>query len=394
MKGSVADFWQAIATLQMTRRRKILWLTKGLGLGGAERLLIHSLPYLDRSSFDYEVCYLLPWKNALVDELEGAGIPVHCLNQRTHFDPRVVINLARLMRERSADLVHMHLPYAAIVGRMAAKLARVRATVYTEHSTPDRYHWLTSLAHNKTCSWNDAVICVADVVRAAVVNRYHPGASVKVLTIHNGVDWQGITSRCYDLKGVRHEFGIPDEHTIVAQIAGFRPVKRHEQLLRAVKLVLAEEPQTTFLLVGGGPLLGEMKQMAQTLGISEHIVFTGPRTDSLRLMAAAALVTLSSVSEALGLSILEAMALGLPVVGTSVGGIPEVVTNGVNGLLVEPENPASLAQGILVLCRSPELRKRLGSRANETVRQRFSADRMVARVEAVYDHVLASKRSA
>lgn len=379
---------------RMARRKKILWLIKGLGLGGAEKLLVLALPHLNQQRFDYEACYFLPWKNALVQDLQTGNIPVFCLDQRRHFDPRVVIKLARLLRERSPDLVHMHLPYAAIVGRMAARLSGVKATIYTEHNVFDRYNWLTALAHKKTLSWNDAVICVAEAVRSSVMGNCHPGPSTRVVTIHNGFNWQDISCHDYNPAAVRSEFGIPDEHAIVAQVASFTPKKRHQDLLSAAKSVLDKQPQTTFLLVGQGPLFNQTKEAAQTLGILDHMVFTGTRNDALRLMAASDVVTLSSEFEALPVCILEAMALERPVVATRVGGVPEVIINGGNGILVEPKNSTQLAEGILSLLRSPELRSRLGRQARKTIRQQFDLRNMVARVEAMYDEVLTAKGSA
>jgi len=111
-----------------------------LGLGGAENLLALSLPYIDRSRFDYEIGYILPWKNALLPKFEEADIPVHCLNQRNLFDVRVVPRLMKLLKEREVEVLHMHLPYAGILGRLVSKITPVKAVVYTEHNLFERHH--------------------------------------------------------------------------------------------------------------------------------------------------------------------------------------------------------------------------------------------------------------
>ena len=118
----------------MTQRRKVLWLIKGLGLGGAEKLLSLSLPYIDRDKYDYEVAYLLPWKNALVDDFQRENIPVHCLNQSRPYDIRTLWRLNRLLRNENVDVLHVHLPYSGILGRIASRMSPVKAVVYTEHN--------------------------------------------------------------------------------------------------------------------------------------------------------------------------------------------------------------------------------------------------------------------
>lgn len=380
--------------MDLCDRKKVFILIKGLGLGGAEKLLELAIPHLNRDRFDYEVGYLLHWKNALVPPFRRAGIPVFCLNQRSPYDIRVLPQLARLLRQRQVDLLHLHLPYSAILGRMASKVTPVKAVVYTEHNLWQRYHWLTAAANRLTYGWNDAVIAVSSEVELSIRSRSKTNGKPKLDTIPNGVDVEQLASVAKDPQGVKEEFQIPLTHRLVVHVANFTQKKRHLDLLKAIERVVKAQPLLTFLLVGQGPMEKEVKEAARQLGVERRVIFTGFRTDATRLIAAADLFVLSSLYEGLPVSLLEAMALGTPIVATSVGGIPEVVIDGVGGFLVEPLNPDQLAEKMLDLLRDPQLQQRFSENGIRTVRERYDVRRMVESTEAIYERVLAEKGGA
>ncbi len=375
----------------MNHRTKVFLLIKGLGFGGAERLLQLGLPHWDREQFDYEVGYLLPWKDALVPAFQQAGIPVHCLNHRHAYDLRVVQRLARLLRQRQVDLLHVHLPYTGSVGRLASKLAPVKGVVYTEHNVWERLNRFTYMANRWTYGWNDAVIAVSNEVEHSIRAHYKVNGKPSLRTIQNGVDVDQLIESSQGHQGVRAEFGIPAHHRLVIHVGSFLPKKRHTDLLAAAQIALRQDPAITFLLVGYGPLEAEIKAQARELGLTDRVVFTGMRADAPRLIAAADLFVLPSQYEGLPISLLEAMALGRPVVASSVGGVPEVITDGVEGLLVEPLKPEQLAEKILLVLRSPELQIRFSQNGPLRVRAQFGAQRMIATTEDLYRQVLAGK---
>ena len=378
--------------LNLVDRIKVFVLIKGLGLGGAEKLLALSLPHINRDRFDYAFGYLLPWKNALVPDFHKAEIPVVCLNQRRVYDVGVFPRLVRLLRQREVDILHLHLPYAGILGRVAGKLANVKSIAYTEHSLWEHHHRVTRWANRLTYQWNDSIICVSEAVRQSVLNHGQLKRNVTVGTIHNGVDLADIRSSCRNVDSVRQEFGIPPVHKLIVHVANFNPQKRHQDLLAAAQLVLSQDPNVTFLLVGHGRLEHLTKTAARDMGIAGNIIFAGFRTDAPRLMAAADLFVLPSEFEGLPLSLLEAMGLGKPVVASRTGGIPEVVTDGVEGFLTDPLNPSQLAHKILVLLSDPEMRRRFSENALKRIQEQFTVRRMVQSTEAVYDKLLGEER--
>ena len=365
--------------------KRVLFLIKGLGRGGAEQLLANSVRHLDRSRFDFEVAYLLPSKAALVPVFEEAGIPVHCLAGNTRWD--WVRRLRQVVRSRHIDLVHAHSPLAAIGARMG--LPRDVQLVYTEHNLWDRYHRATYWANVFTYPRNDHVFAVADSVARSV--RYPRGLGWRpmptVEVLYQGLDLEHVTT--WDLSNdVRAELGIAPEAPVVGTVANFKPHKGHGELLQAATEVKRAIPNVRFVLVGVGPLEDQVRADAERLGLGETVVFAGFREDVPRVMAAFDVFTLASRHEGLAIALLEALALGKPVVVTSVGGLPEVVSDGKEGFLVPPGDVHRLADRLVALLTDPSLRERLGD-AGRSRAAAFDITRSVVRGAEVYEELLA-----
>ena len=363
--------------------RGVLILIKGLGRGGAEQLLVSGAPYLDRERFRYQFAYLLPWKDGLVGELVGAGFPVHCLDGAR--GGGWLGRLRALIRREGVELVHAHSPVAAAGARTAA--GRGTRQVYTEHNLWSRYHPATFAANLATFPRNHHVFAVSDMVRASI--RY-PGPlrllpMPPVETLHHGLDPAALSTEERD--GARDELAIPHEAPVVATVANFKAAKDHATLLRAAVRVVEAVPAAHFLLVGQGPLEADTRRLAGDLGLDGSVTFAGFRTDARRLIAASDLFVLSSAYEGLPIALIEAMALARPAVVTRVGGTPEVVTDGVQGLLVPPRDPAALARGVLRLLADPGLRARMGAAAAVRARD-FDILKAVHRMEQVYTDLL------
>ena len=372
-----------------SRRARILLLIKGLGVGGAERLLESSLPHLDRSRFDYQIAYLLPWKAALVPAFEAARVPVHNLGMRFPVDPRPLQRLVALLRREQIDVVHAHLPVAGICGRIAARLAGVRHVVYTEHNVPDRYALPTRVLNQRTYRMNTLVVAVSDEVRRAV-ESYANGRPA-IVTVQNAVDADALAAMPVERDAVRREFGFASDAPVVATVGNMTPKKGHTYLLAAAAQVLTQYPAARFLLVGLGPLAEALKAEAGRRGLEGRFVFTGFRPDAVRLVAAADVFVLSSVHEGLPIALLEAMALGKPSVVTRVGGVPEA-TDETSSVLVPSQDAGALADGIGRLLASPDLRGRMGAAAHAKSQARYGVPQMVRTIEQLYSGLLQGGR--
>jgi glycosyltransferase involved in cell wall biosynthesis len=371
----------------MSERIRVLLLIKGLGVGGAERLLERAVPYFDRDRYDYQVGYFLPWKDALVPTFKDGGIPVHCLNNRAAADIGVVGRLIALLRHERIDLVHAHSPVPAVMTRLARRLAGLRGVVYTEHNVPSRYGIVTRALNASTYRLNDAVIAVSQEV-AARVQPYVRGGRPRVQAIANAVDVDMFAGLQVSREQVRREFGFPPDAPVVINVANLTPKKGHTYLLAAAKRVLERHPQARFLCVGQGPLAEQLAAEAKRHGLNGQLVFAGFRPDATTLVAASDVFVLSSLHEGLPVSLLEAMALARPQVVTRVGGVPEVVVDGETGVLVEAENPVALADSILSVLGDPARAQRMGEAARAHVRRGYGMSQMVKAVEAVYASVI------
>jgi glycosyltransferase involved in cell wall biosynthesis len=362
---------------------RILILIKGLGRGGAEQLIVSAALHYDRAIFDYEIAYVLPWKDALVPELERLGVRATCLG-----DDRGRGWLRRLrafVRESGIDLVHAHLPYVAIGARVALPDTPI---VYTEHNEWARYHKATFWANAITYPRNSYVFAVSEEVRRSI--RYPRPLRHRrmppVETLYHGIDHRSIGSGV-GADGVRKEFGISDRVPLIGTVANFKPHKGQEHLLRAARIVRERLPDACFLLVGLGPREEQMRQQAEQLGLDGSVVFAGFREDARRIMAALDLFVLPSEHEGLPIALLEAMALGRPAVVTAVGGVPEVVTDGREGYIVPPRDPEALAERIVELIEDPAKRAEMGERALERAAD-FDIRKAVRRMEEVYKELL------
>lgn len=367
-------------------RTRVLLLIKGLGRGGAEQLLVNAVGCGDRSRFDYHVAYLLPWKDAFVPELRELGVSVDCLDGARGV--AWIGRLKRLVRERRIEVIHVHSPYVAAMVRGA--LGRPRPLlVTTEHNEWDRYHRATYWANAITFPRNDFVFAVSQEVEASV--RYPKPLRFlrrpRIETLHHGIDADRIAA-APAASGVREELGIPPDALVVGTVANFKPHKGYEHLLPVVARVARERTDVRFVLVGGGPLLEQIRRRATEMGIDGSIVFTGFRADALRIMKTFDLYVMASVHEGLPLALLEAMALGCPVVATRVGGVAAVVVEGQNGFIVEPRDPDAQAARLLKLMRESSLRERFAAASRERA-SAFDVRNAVRRIEQIYTELVA-----
>ena len=366
---------------------RVLWLTKGLGLGGAERLLTLTAAKLDRDRFDVEVAYLLPWKDAFVPELERHGVRTHCLGARRTVDSRWVLRLRRLLRDGGYALVHTHSPVPAAVARLLARSpARL---IHTEHNMWDRYRRPTYLANAMTYPRNQAVIAVSDGVAGSIRRpRWVPGRYPPVETLLHGVEPASAPRGRQARLTARREFGIDEAVPVVGNVASLTPKKDHAGLLAAFDLVRRRVPEAVLLLVGSGPLEADLRAEIWHRGLAGSVRFLGSRDDVPGLLPAFDVFVLSSRFEGLPISLLEAMAAEVACVTTRVGGIPEAITDGVEGRLVPAGEPPALANALADVLLDPQARSRLAAAGRARIVEEFSIDRAVRRTEEIYAQVL------
>lgn len=326
---------------------RVCEVIKTLDLGGAEVLLVERLRRAPRAGLEYSVVFMQAATDELVDVLRGAGVTVVDLRNSPRW-----LRCARLIgtvRHLAPDVVNVHSPSLAAVLRPFVRLMRPRpsliSTVHQEYDTR-----LAMLLDRPTRRLQDLMVAVSPQVARS---RNVRGAR-RVCTRVHGIDvgkqryWAERADR------VRQEFQIPTDAFVLACVANLRPVKNHLLLIDAASRVLVSRPDALFVLAGDGPLRGQVLAEIDRRGLSDRVRFLGRVPQANRLVAAADVLVLSSDSEGMPVVVMEAIAAGVPVVSTAVGGIPELIHNNRNGILTRPGSPEALAEGILQAMR-PEV---------------------------------------
>lgn len=366
------------------RRTGVLMLTKGLGRGGTERLIAGATRHIDRERFRLEVAYLLPWKDAFVDEISSTGTPVHCLDAPRPVDLGWLGRLRRLVRDHDIDIVHTHMPLPAAAARLALA-GRPTTLVHTEHNMWGRYRAATRWANAATYRRNARVIAVSDGVAGSI------RSPVPVEVVVHGADTTRVAAGPGARDAARHLLGLDPAAPVVGTVGNFTAKKDQATLIRAVAaLPPGRRGPVVLVLVGLGPLEDELRALAAGLGVADRVVFAGSRDDVFALLPGLDVFALSSRFEGLPIALLEAMASGVAPVATRVGGIPEVVTDGADGVLVAPGDHRALAAALGGLLADDPRRAALGAAARRRA-QRFDLVAAVRRTEDVYRRALAGR---
>jgi glycosyltransferase involved in cell wall biosynthesis len=370
------------------RPLKVLWVIKGLGAGGAEQLLVQSARHRDRARIEPAVAYLLPEKSTLAASLEREGCqPVRCLDARSSWDPRWIARLREMIRDGEFDVVHIHSPLVAVGARLALpslpRRSRPRIVV-TEHNVWSSHAPLTRLADRLTAGRSETHLAVSEAVRKSLPARIRSHTRV----IRYGVDAAELRGEAGHGAEQRGLLGFSDAEVVIGTVANLRGTKGYPDLLVAAKEVTARVPEARFVAVGRGPLEDALRRQAQQLGLGTHFTFLGYRPDAVRVMSAFDVFCLPSHHEGLPIALMEALALGLPVVATNVGGVPELVTDGKEAVLVPPAQPARLAEALIALALDPARRAEMAGAARARS-ETLDAPRAVREIEAVYAEVVA-----
>ncbi len=370
-------------------RLRIYHVVPSLNVGGRERLLVDIVKKHDRDRFDVGLCCLRK-SGALADRLKDEGIEIEVFNKKdSGVDKGLYLRLARFFRERRADIVHTHNPGSMIYGVVGAILSRRNpVTVNTEHGYEYSIGRLKRRTEAFLCRWIDMNICVSRALEAQLSMLGYPAD--KLMTLYNGIDMTAFPVNG-GIGALRKMHGFHEEEFLVGNVARLAKVKNHRMLLDAMGIVLKEVP-AKLVIVGDGELRSELEALADKLGISDNVVFAGTTERVGEYLAMMDIFVLSSLSEGISLTILEAMASSKAVVATDVGGNPEVIVDGETGILVPSGSSSALADAIVRLLKDRPRAGAMGAEGRRRVEKYFDIDRMVRTMEDMYISLYKRKR--
>jgi len=374
-------------------RHRVLHVIYSLYRGGAERIIEAQLLGGDRRRFEYLVCSLTGGGD-LIDRMSNTGSRVFLLGKRRRGDFTAVTKLANLIRREHIDLLHLHNSPGMFWGTLAqiasgagVPIVRTEHLPYLPEALPSLYRWLYPRFSKRARK----VICVSDRVRQSFAERF-PELADTFMEIPNGIrlqDYEELPPRAE----CRAQFKLLTGAKLIGTVGRMVPQKNHKLLIEALFRVRQTVPEVHLAIIGEGELRESLAAYAADLGVSEYVSLVKETQKIDYFYGAIDIFCLSSDLEGMPLTLLEALASGVPVVSTEVGGIPEVIESGKTGYLVPKGSAEFLAKRIVELLQDPAKAAELALAGRKMVHERFPAEKMIRATEAVYDEVLAKTHS-
>jgi glycosyltransferase involved in cell wall biosynthesis len=368
---------------------RVTHIALSLDVGGLERNIVNQVREGQRLGQNVSViCLERP--GALAAQVEALGAPVICLNKRAGLRPGLIGPMQHALRQLQPHVAHTHQIACLLYTGLAAVDLSVPVIVHTEHGK-ERYasrlrtRWLGRLAGRYTARF----FCLSrDMAAAVKVHRIVPPGKVRVIL--NGIDTTCFQNARED-KGLRQSLAIPIGARVIATIGRLTPVKRQDLLLRAFAQVRQRVPQAHLVVIGDGPLRGDLRALATELGVDGVTHFTGYQPEPQRYLPLIDVFALTSASEGIPQALLEASSAGIPAIASRVGGVPEVIDHDRTGLLFSSGDQDALVRGIIALLTDMGLARDLGAAARDRVERLFHIGRMAKDYHQQFLHLLERK---
>lgn len=362
----------------------------GSRMHGVKRLFAWMIPRFDPARYHVSLVSLRK-KDLSADTLEEFGIEVDYLG-RSKFDPATWPDLLKLLDHKRADIVHLHGYGATTFGRLAAAQRRWPVVLH-EHANHTTTPWFQQMADHALAPFTDIAIAVSKSTAEFVINaRKIPADRVKVVYLGAPLEEFSRQRGAAEVAAARAALGVPGDDPVVGTVTRLMPSKGNQFFVEAIGHLAARMPTTRFVVVGEGELQTELEAQAAKLGIANRLVFAGFQRDVAAAYAAFDLAVFPSLWEGTPLTAFEALAMGKPIVSTDADGLSDILSPGVDALVVPKRNGPALADAIEAVMADPARRARLGEAARATG-QRYGIDRFVRRMEQLYDLLHATSRT-
>ena len=364
---------------------KVMHVLSDMKIGGAGSWLLNLLGAIDKEKFEIKV--VLPQGSMLTDKIKNLGFEVISVDgiKDKSYDSRAVNLLYYIFRAEKPDIVHTH---ASLSARLAAKRAGA-GIINTKHCIDGRTTGIRRFAGALINDrYSDGIIAVSEAVKRNIAENGVPDDKISV--IYGGINPVKVLDD-KEKSLAREKWGIGEE-VVVGIVARLTEGKGHKYFIDAAEIISRDNDNVKFFIAGIGPKEEELKELIKQKGLTDKVVFTGFVDEIYEVFNIIDINVISSLSEALCLSLIEGMSVGKPSVAADTGGIPEVIKNGYNGFLVPAGDAEGLADAILKLIHDPGLRKAMGDRGREIMEKSFTADIMAEKIEELYESVARKNR--
>ena len=390
---------------------KTIHIITRLDKGGSAENTLLTVMGLDREIYDVVLVHGLSIESNMAEdefravekslmdvEKEGVRvITIPSLVRRIHlfYDLRAFFALIKILRNERPDIVHTHTSKAGILGRWAAFFVRVPVIIHTPHG---HVFWgyfgklktrIFILLEKISALVTDRLVMLTEQEKIDHLH-FHIAPENKFSVVHSGINLDEFSNTSVDPAAMKRRLGIPEDNLIVGTVGRLTSIKGHRYLIEAARKIAGSRPDTTFVILGDGELLDELKNMVTRSDIEENIKFLGWRSDVAEVMSTFDIFALPSLNEGMGRVLVEAMALGRPIVASNIGGIPDLVVDCENGYLVPVGDVETLAARIKKLLDDPEKREEMGE-CGKKIAIDYSANAMVEKIDRVYRKLVVSR---
>ena len=356
-----------------------------LGTGGAENGKINLVNNINQVSFQCAVCSMAG-RGVQTGRVDQTKTAIFELNKKPGNDWLIPYRLVKIFKKWKPDIVHTHSWGTLCEGIVGAKIAGVRRIVHGEHGTIQQKK--RNIIIQRLC-WHlvDQVLAVSSAHRDKLAKTIN-FPSEKILTLMNGVDTTRFSANSFTKTELRESLQISGDSIVIGTVGRLVPVKNQKMLISAFAELLPSFPRLRLIIVGDGPLMGDLVRLTQLLDVGKNIQFLGRRSDVPQLLCAMDIFALTSDSEGMSNTILEAMSCSLPVVATETGGNPGLISNNITGKLVSVNSVDALTEALADLVKDRVKRAAFGRAGREMIEKKYSLAKMVSRYEKLYERLI------
>jgi glycosyltransferase involved in cell wall biosynthesis len=369
--------------MQTMSRIRILFVVNRAVVSGTEQHLLLLLKFLNRDLFEPAVICLS--QGPLLDIVAGLKIPIWSLPRKKLLDTGVATKIYNIIRHNEFHIIHSHSGvFACAIGRFlaGAKVIETRHGLCIDYDALNSLSWCTVMSNRCKLMMLHKTLTVCEADRSVLLQKFN-GPADKIQTVLNGVDLDAFAKDRAALD-IRQDLGIAQHEKIVGTIARFTAQKGLRYLPEAYTRIKSQLSDTKFVVVGDGPLRDALKEQIQLSGLNNDVIFTGYRDDAVQLLSGFDIFVLPSLWEGIPYTILEALALRIPVIATDVFGNREVIEHERTGILIPPRDSGSIASSVVHLLKNAKKAKQLAENGFSLVEKKFSAQEMTRKIERIY----------